>query len=94
MEGLEGYTDLMSMLKTFIPSLNSIQKKIFYLRVMEGLNNPEIAKRITEEELTSIDVNRIYARQIIPRLKNHMKANGYECKYLTKKLRNKKKEGE
>ena len=23
-----------------------------------------------------------------------MKANGYECKYLTKKLRNKKKEGE
>lgn len=29
MEGLEGYTDLMSILKTFIPSLNSIQKKYF-----------------------------------------------------------------
>jgi DNA-directed RNA polymerase specialized sigma subunit len=94
MEELDGYIDLMQILKTFIPSLNSIQKKIFYLRIMEGLNNPEIAERITEEKLTSVDINRIYARQIIPRLKTHMKNNGYECKYLTQKLRNKKKEGE
>lgn len=94
MEELDGYTDLMQILKTFIPTLNSVQKEIFYLRVIEGLNNPEIAERITQEKLTSVDINRIYARQIIPRLKTHMKNNGYECKYLTQKLRNKKKEGE
>lgn len=94
MEELDGYTDLMQILKTFIPTLNSIQKEIFYLRVIEGLNNLEIAEKITQEKLTSVDVNRIYARQIIPRLKKHMKNNGYECKYLTQKLRNKKKEGE
>lgn len=70
MEELDGYTDLMQILKTFIPTLNSIQKEIFYLRVIEGLNNLEIAEKITQEKLTSVDVNRIYARQIIPRLKN------------------------
>lgn len=87
-EDCVGFITLIEVLKSFILLLNPLQKEIFLLKA-EGYNYTEIGEKL------NIDYNKInylYGRIIIPKLKKHMKQCNYETKYLTIKIRNRKKE--
>lgn len=87
LEDLGGYLDLLEVLKSFIPTLTPLQRKIFKLKIVDGYDYKDIAMELNT---TYNKINNIYSRQIIPRLKTHMKHCKYETKYLTHKIRNKK----